>query len=148
MGNTLDLLLICVVRIVMADPRCLSLPHSLPDPKPKKFVFVHNPKTGGETVETLLKYRKNHLHASQMKNKLKNGYSFVFVRHPVTRLTSWYNHLLKHRHIGKIPNNQLNNSSECYRLLKRHKKMRPDSHRILAEKHNINDWIRIMFKHK
>jgi len=112
--------------------------------KRNNFIFIHNPKTGGETIETLLKHRKNHSYAYELKDKIKNKYSFVFVRHPVTRIISWYNHLLKHRYYKDIENNKLNNSSTCYDKLKKSHKMGPRVHRQIAEKNNINDWIKIM----
>ena len=65
------------------------------------FIFIHNPKTGGETVETLLKIDKHHEYArDRLVNK--NIYSFVFVRNPITRLISWYNHLRKHLYFDQL----------------------------------------------
>ena len=111
------------------------------------WIFIHNPRTGGETITTLLnKYKNNkHIKASQIKN-IKEKYSFVFVRHPVSRIISWYYHLLKHKYFSKIETNNLNDKSQCYRELKRRKKMTPDAERELAEKHDINRWIKILLK--
>ena len=56
-----------------------------------KYIFIHNPKTGGDTITALLKVYK---------------YSCIFVRHPVTKIIYWYNHL------------ELNDRSESYKCLK------------------------------
>lgn len=69
----------------------------------------------------------------------------MFVRHPVTRIISWYNHLLKHLYFKDLETNELNDKSESYKSLKNNCKMGPDKHRILAENNNINDWIKKMF---
>jgi hypothetical protein len=50
-------------------------------------------------------------------------YSFVFVRHPVTRIISWYNHLLKHLYFEDLKTNELNDKSESYKYLKNNYKM-------------------------
>lgn len=111
----------------------------------KNFVFVHNPKTGGETIQTLLKIRKSHDYPYFFKKSIKKKYSFTFVRHPVSRMVSWYNHLLKHLYVHEIENNVLNAKSQCYNLLtKGNIKMGPEKHRILAENNDINNWIKIM----
>lgn len=114
--------------------------------KNDEIVFIHNPKTGGETVEILLNIKKNHNYAFKRVNELIfSKYSFVFVRHPVSRIISWYNHLLKHQYVHKIQSNELNDRSECYILLKNNiEKMGPHIHRELAENNDINDWIKIM----
>ena len=54
-------------------------------------------------------------------------YSFVFVRHPVTRIISWYNHLLKHLY---LETNELNDKSESYKYLKNNYKIGHDKHRL------------------
>ena len=42
------------------------------------WIFIHNPKTGGETIRTLLnKFRKNHIKASQVENIKKNIHLFL-----------------------------------------------------------------------
>ena len=111
------------------------------------WIFIHNPRTGGETIRTLLNKYKNDKHrkASQIKN-IKEKYSFVFVRHPVSRIISWYYHLLKHKYFSKIETNNLNDKSQCYRELKKRNKMKPHVERELAEKHDINGWIKILLK--
>lgn len=108
------------------------------------YVFIHNPKTGGDTVTALLNIEKTHKHIYLRKDKILNKYSFVFVRHPVTRMISWYNHLLKHLYFNNLETNELNDRSESYKCLKKNCKMGPDKHRILAENNDINDWIKIM----
>ena len=114
------------------------------------MIFIHNPKTGGETIDALLELKRSDKHKfpKEMKNKLKNQYSFVFVRHPISRIISWYNHLLKHKYFKSIESNELNDKSECYNLLKNNIKLGPTKHRLLAEKHNINDWIKIMIENE
>jgi hypothetical protein len=109
------------------------------------YVFIHNPKTGGDTITALLNIEKTHTPINLRKNEILNKYSFVFVRHPVTRMISWYNHLLKHLYFEDLETNELNDKSECYKCLKNNYKMGPDKHRILAENNNINDWIKKMF---
>tara|TARA_X000000950_G_scaffold288374_1_gene404790 strand:- start:686 stop:1318 length:633 start_codon:yes stop_codon:yes gene_type:complete len=111
------------------------------------WIFIHNPKTGGETIRTLLNIpgENKHARASQIKN-IKEKYSFAFVRHPVSRMISWYNHLLKHKYFSEIKTNSLNNKSECYRKLKLKQKMTPIKERELAERYNINGWIKILLK--
>jgi hypothetical protein len=111
----------------------------------KEYIFIYNPRTGGNTIETLLKIPKNHKYIYLRKNEIKDKYSFTFVRHPVSRIISWYNHLLKHLYFQDLQNNELNNKSKCYNLLKRKYKMGPSKHRELAENNNINNWIKIMF---
>lgn len=108
------------------------------------YVFIHNPKTGGDTITALLNIRKTHTYIYLRKDEILNKYSFVFVRHPVTRMISWYNHLLKHLYFKDLETNELNNKSESYKCLKNNYKMGPDKHRILAENNNINDWIKKM----
>lgn len=110
-----------------------------------EYIFIHNPKTGGETIEILLNIKKNHNHIYLRKNEIKDKYSFTFVRHPVSRIVSWYNHLLKHVYFTELKTNVLNNNSQCYKALKNNKKMGPEKHRILAENNDINNWIKIMF---
>lgn len=110
-----------------------------------KYILIHNPKTGGETIEVLLNINKNHDYVHSRKKELKDKYSFTFVRHPVTRIISWYNHLLKSTYFKEIKNNKLNNKSLCYKLLRNNQKMGPHKHRILAENNDINSWIKIMF---
>ena len=109
-----------------------------------EYVFIHNPITGGDTITALLNIEKTHKHIYLRKDKILNKYSFVFVRHPVTRMISWYNHLLKHLYFEDLETNELNDRSESYKCLKGNCKMGPDKHRILAENNNINDWIKIM----
>lgn len=109
------------------------------------YVFIHNPKTGGDTITALLNIEKTHTPINLRKNEILNKYSFVFVRHPVTRMISWYNHLLKHLYFKDLETNELNDKSESYKCLKNNYKMGPDKHRILAENNNINDWIIKMF---
>ena len=108
------------------------------------YVFIHNPKTGGDTITALLNIEKTHTYIYLRKDEILNKYSFVFVRHPVTRIISWYNHLLKHLYFKDLETNELNDKSESYKCLKNNYKMGPDKHRILAENNNINDWIKIL----
>ena len=110
----------------------------------KDIIFLHNPKTGGETIGGLLQIRKNHCYAKMRIKEMENKYSFTFVRHPVDRMISWYNHLKKHMYFQELEKNELSVKSECYQILKQGYKMGPDKHRILAENNNINDWIKIM----
>jgi hypothetical protein len=114
-------------------------------PNIKDFIFIHNPKTGGETIETLLKIDKNHVYARN-RIDIKNTYSFVFVRNPITRLISWYNHLRKHLYFDQIisETNSLNDKSQTYNSIKNGILIKPQKHRELAEQHNIDDFIRIM----
>jgi len=109
-----------------------------------EYVFIHNPKTGGDTITALLNIEKTHTYIYLRKDEILNKYSFVFVRHPVTRMISWYNHLLKHLYFKDLETNELNDKSESYKCLKNNYKMGPDKHRILAENNNINDWIKIL----
>jgi len=109
-----------------------------------EYVFIHNPKTGGDTITALLNIEKTHTYIYLRKDEILNKYSFVFVRHPVTRIISWYNHLLKHLYFKDLETNELNDKSESYKCLKNNYKMGPDKHRILAENNNINDWIKIL----
>lgn len=117
----------------------------LPSTSKLDFIFIHNPKTGGETIETLLKIDKNHEYArDRLVNK--NIYSFVFVRNPITRLISWYNHLRKHLYFNQIisETNSLNDKSQTYNSIKNGILIKPQKHRELAEQHNIDDFICIM----
>ena len=110
-----------------------------------EYIFIHNPKTGGETIEILLNILKDHTFVYLRKNEIKDKYSFTFVRHPISRIVSWYNHLRKHLYFKDIETNELNDKSECYRFLKMKVKLGPEKHRILAENNDINNWIKIMF---
>lgn len=117
----------------------------LPNTDTIDFIFIHNPKTGGETVEILLKIDKNHKYARDRLN-IKNTYSFVFVRNPITRLISWYNHLRKHLYFDQLilETNPLNNKSQTYNFIKNGILIKPQKHRELAEQYNIDDFIHIM----
>lgn len=109
------------------------------------YKFIHNPKTGGETIETLLNINKNHNFIYKRKEEIKNKYSFVFVRHPVSRIISWYNHLLKPKYWKEILSNELNDKSSCYMLLKKGVNLKNSpSFQKVALKNNINDWIKII----
>lgn len=110
----------------------------------KNIVFLHNPKTGGETINELLKIKKNHSLAADRKKELQDKYSFAFVRHPVSRIISWYNHLIKDSYFKEIEHTELSKRTQCYNMLKNGNKMGPHLHRILAEKNDINTWIKIM----
>tara|TARA_B100001250_G_scaffold411534_1_gene440431 strand:+ start:62 stop:718 length:657 start_codon:yes stop_codon:yes gene_type:complete len=112
---------------------------------PSQYKFIHNPKTGGETIETLLNLSKDHRPVYSRKNEIKDEYSFTFVRHPVSRIVSWYNHLLKHRYFRDLETNELNNKSESHNHLLLRRRMGPPQHRTLAENNDINNWIKIMF---
>tara|TARA_B100001996_G_C18636929_1_gene584043 strand:- start:1204 stop:1542 length:339 start_codon:yes stop_codon:yes gene_type:complete len=110
-----------------------------------KYIFIHNPKTGGDTITALLNIEKTHTPIYLRKNEILNKYSFVFVRHPVTRMISWYNHLLKHLYFEDLETNELNDKSESYKCLKNNCKMGPDKHRILAENNNIMIGLKFFF---
>lgn len=73
--------------------------------KDKKLLFVHIPKTGGESISNWL---KNYFDAKDVGwkhsdiNDINISYythSFAVVRHPYDRLTSWYNHLVRELNI-------------------------------------------------
>ena len=93
----------------------------------------------------MLKIKKNHNFIYHRKNEIKNKYSFTFVRNPISRIVSWYNHLIKHTYLKDIESNELNDNSECYKALKNNEKIGPEIHRKLAENNNINDYIKIIF---
>lgn len=65
--------------------------------RPQKWAYIHIPKTGGNTVSSIL---LNTPHTEQLTthgtlNQLRDvdGYFiFSFVRNPFTRLASWYEH--------------------------------------------------------
>ena len=110
----------------------------------KDFIFLHNPKTGGETINELLKIKKNHNLASHRKENFKDKYSFTFVRHPISRMISWYDHLIKESYFKEIEHSTLSKKTPCYEMLTRGIKLEPHPHRILAENNDINSWIKIM----
>ena len=110
-----------------------------------EFKFIHNPKTGGETIETLLNIPKNHKYVKSRKKEIEGKYSFTFVRHPFSRIVSWYSHLRKHLYFRELDTNGLNDKSPCYNELKNNKKMGPDKHRKLAVNNDLNTWIKKMF---
>jgi hypothetical protein len=82
--------------------------------KPKKFIFLASPKSGSTTVEIFLRRYASvgffgsdlgkHSSCTQIRNNLnflfkepnmayEDYFSFGVVRHPVSRLVSWYNYL-------------------------------------------------------
>ena len=118
----------------------------------KHFTFIHNPRTGGETIETLLNIDyQHHKHRTIFNENIDlDGFTFVFVRDPIDRLCSWYHHLRKHLYTEKYfqRSNKLNDISECYSRLRADKKkwIQPDKHRTLAEANTFNSWVKIMLK--
>jgi Sulfotransferase family len=87
--------------------------------------------------------KKNHAYARD-RPRVRKMYSFAFVRHPVTRLISWYNHLRKHLYFDPNKTNKLNSKSTNYNSLKSGKKMGPIPHRKLAVRTDLNNWIKII----
>lgn len=113
------------------------------------FKFVHVPKTGGETIITLLGLPKIHIKAIDIPD-ISNYYSFCFVRNPYSKLYSWYHHLRKHLifDVLEMTTNELNNQTPCYHLLKLGERMEPRIHRELAEKLPFNEWANIILTDK
>lgn len=110
----------------------------------KNIHFVHISKTGGETIEILLKIKKSHELAKNID--LTNKYSFSFVRNPYSRLYSWYNHFRKHLYMDEINKNMniLNEQSQSYNSLKKCNMVYPKPHRNLAVKYEFKDWVKII----
>jgi hypothetical protein len=67
------------------------------------YEFVHVPKTGGETMEKLLKVGKDH---SDMNYRLQNGrakarnFAFAYTRNPFSRIVSLFHYLKATRKAG------------------------------------------------
>jgi len=110
------------------------------------FIFVHIPRTGGETIEILLGVKKNHYH---IRHKGLRSYesTFSFVRNPYTRLYSWYSHLRIPLYINEIELTGLNEQSDTFRLAKG-RVFDLGIHSELALKHSFNDWVKIMMSDK
>jgi hypothetical protein len=110
------------------------------------FIFVHIPRTGGETIEILLGVKKNHYQVRH-RGLLSYESTFSFVRNPYTRLYSWYSHLRIPLYINEIELTGLNEQSDTFRLAKK-KVFGHKIHSKLAMKHNFNDWVKIMMSDK
>ena len=65
-----------------------------------KFLFLHIPKTGGNSLSEILltikgtEFVTTHNDLSAFGN-IEDYFIFTFVRNPFTRLASWYHHELR-----------------------------------------------------
>jgi len=77
----------------------------------KKFAFIHIQKTGGDSIEKLLRaafpgltsFDPRHMGALRAREEIEDWdeyYSFAFVRNPWDRLVSWYCMLDSMRRLG------------------------------------------------
>jgi hypothetical protein len=112
------------------------------------FIFIHVPKTGGETIELLLNIQKFHDFAyirkkAYTEKEWNSAFKFAFVRNPWDRLVSWYFHLRKHLYFDDIKNttNDLEKQSTCYKLLDDGFLMKPNHHRELAVQTTFREWV-------
>jgi len=125
------------------------------------IIFVHIPRTGGETIEILLEIKKNHYQVRhrlpELQGSPENKHVFSFVRNPYTRLYSWYSHLRRPLYINEVETTKLDEKSYSYlKSLGISKGFRgqvnfgPPSgiHFRLALKYNFNDWVKIMMSDK
>ena len=95
----------------------------------REIVFVHIPKTGGETVEKILRITKNHYNASTRKMEdpcWDRKFKFTVVRNPWDRMLSFYFHLRK----------SLDETNRYY-----HHPMNPKRAWKLATSLPFNEWI-------
>lgn len=118
------------------------------------FKFIHIPRTGGETIEILLKVKKRH-DLARHRGPL-HGFVFSFVRNPYTRLYSWYSHLRRSLYMSPselesfIESKRLNEILGGRGLAPNTRNFGPPSgiHLTLAMSHDFNDWVKIMMSDK
>jgi len=92
------------------------------------IVFIHIPKTGGETLEQIFKLKKSHdTICNRLANNLQSNkpkYFITILRNPIERILSWYKFCC-----------------EGYYIHSKLKTPNPQSVCNYAKTHNINEFI-------
>lgn len=73
--------------------------------EPLKLIFLHVPKTGGESLEALLKIKKNHTVQGERAKEYSNAkhhLAVTIIRNPFSRMFSWFRFCI-HGSRGHIP---------------------------------------------
>jgi len=122
-----------------------------------KAIFVHIPKTGGRSVNSMLKLRQHqdvtrsyfgvelglvltHLTISQIKSRMDIGeyYVFAFVRNPYTRILSEYNWRMRNRTAFEEPTGKMMSfGAYCELLLSKWHQLMNNPNRSNVEITNI-----------
>ncbi|EKX43328.1 hypothetical protein GUITHDRAFT_110743 [Guillardia theta CCMP2712] len=90
-------------RTHIRDIICGRSTSAIPLAERSELIFLHIPKTGGETIERALDLHKNHLPAvDRAREYARPHVSFSVIRNPFDRMLSWFRFCL-HGWRGQLP---------------------------------------------
>jgi len=111
----------------------------IPEPEQSQIVFLHVPKTGGETLEEALKIMKNHYTAEERKNDfLKPHVAVGIIRNPFDRMLSWFRFCL-HGWRGRLPG-PIKNCGLAHKFINANS----TSHTVASVQLAFQNWVHAM----